>query len=189
MDPIVASILASLGAGGIDALFGGQETMTPEQRRVLEYVQGELNKSDLALGFSTQEKEGMRGRLKTDIRDYTEEQIGSGESSLSRRGAGSAGQIAALTTNIMAEGGKTFGEGLTDIDLASARAGRQRRSQLTSMLPGLSQGQLDQGPDIGSSMADFISNLAYYQASKKKRPYTGRSIGNIAAPSLWNIPR
>lgn len=185
MDPTTIAILASLGAGGIDALFGGKETMTPEQRRALEYVWSELRKSDVGLGFSAQEKMGMQKRLKTGIRDYSEEQTGIGTKSLARRGVSGPGQIAAMTTSIMSGAGETYGEGLTEIDLASARAGRERRGQLTGMLPGLSQGYLDQGPDIGSSMADFISNLAYYQASKKKKPYAGRSIGSVSAPSLW----
>lgn len=186
MDPIVASILASLGAGGIDALFGGNETMTSEQRRTLEYVWGELQKSDTALGFSAQEKMGLQKNLKTGIRDYSEAQTGIGTESLARRGVSDPGQIAALTTSIMSGAGEAYGQGLTDIDLASTKAGRQRKGQLLGMLPGLSQGQLDQGPDIGSSMADFISNLAYYQASKKKKPYSGPSIGSISAPSIWN---
>lgn len=184
-NPILMAGL-SLAAGGIDALLGGDETMTPEQRRMLEYVWDELRKSDTALGFSAKEKMGMQERLKTGIGEYSEKQIGSGGKSLARRGASSPGQIAAMTTEIMSGAGETYGKGLTEIDLASAKAGRQRKEQLFGMLPGLSYGQVDQGPDIGSSMADFISNLAYYQASKKKRPdYSQRSIGTIAAPSLW----
>jgi hypothetical protein len=165
-----------------DYLFGADpETMTPEQRRALEYVWQELGKSDMALGFSPQEKMGMQKKLKTGLRDYGQERIKSGGASLARRGVYGPGEAAALTTSTIADTGRAYGEGLTDIDLASTQAGRQRKSQLMGMLPGLSAGYLPQEPDLGGGISDFISNLAYYYASKGQKPG--------AAGQLPRLPR
>ena len=197
MDPITASIIASLGGGLLEGIFGSNaESMTPEQRRVLKFVESELRKSDTALGYSPKEKMDLQGQLKTGIREYGEKQTKQGTASIARRGAGSASNIAALTTGVKASGGEAYGKGLTDINLASISAGRQRRSQLTGMLPGLSQGRLDPGSgNLG--IADFATNLARYYAmrDKKKKP-TGDSAeglesdkyySNLQAPSFNTV--
>ena len=159
----------SAGAGLADYLFGKDEgSMTPEERRIYDYVMGELAKSDTALGYSPQEKMGMQKNLKTGLQEYGQEQLASGTASMARRGAYSPGNVAAMTTSMMANQGKAYGQGLTDIDLASMQAGRQRKGQLMGMLPGMG-GRMAAEPDLGGSISDFIANLAYYYSSQGKK--------------------
>lgn len=177
---------------GLEALFGKDpETMTPEERRLYNYVWQELQKSDAALGFSPLEKAGMRKNLKTELGDYSQQQIGSATQSAVRRGVYGPGQAAGLATSIMANAGKAYGQGITDIDLASMQAGRQRKGQLLGAATGLT-GQLPQEPDLGGSMADYIANLSYYYANRgnKREPedYAGGSYSNINPPR-WRYPR
>ena len=189
MPGALATIGISAGASIVDYLLGANpETMTPEERRAYEYILGELQKSDVALGFSPEEKMGFQEKLKTGIADFTTEQIGQGTASLARRGAGSPGQTAALTTSATATGGEAFGQGLTDIELASAETGRKRKDYLTGLLPGAARGRIDQsGANFGGDLASYISNLAFQFASRRNKPDQNQATfsSGIRAPSLW----
>jgi hypothetical protein len=176
---MTAFIGAQLGATALDYILGGDpETMTPEQRQLYEYVWKELQKSDAALGFSRPEKAGMQKNLQTKLQEESQIHTTRSLKSLQRRRMLSPGQTAGITTGIGSAYGKAYGQGITDIDLASMQAGRQRKGQLLSMIPGLT-GEMPQEPDLGGSMSNFISNLAYYYASKgKKNQYEDQ-------PSRW----
>jgi len=168
IDPFTASLLASGVGAGFDALFGkNPDTMTPEERRLYDYIWSELQKPTSALGFSQAEKEGMQKNLKTSLADYSQKQIGQGTASLARRNLLSPGQASGITTDIMANAGKAYGQGVTDIDLASMQAGRQWKGQLLGSVP---TGHMQPEPDIGGGISDYLSNLAYYYASKNKKP-------------------
>ena len=157
-------------AGLADALFGQEaESMTPEQRQALEFVWAELKKTDTGLGFSTTEKQGLVSNLRTNALDFAEQQTGRALASNARRGPVSPGQTAGITTDILSGAGKAFTQGVSNINLASAEAGRQRRGQLTSILPGLTQGRTEQGGGFGQDLVSFIQNLAFNSASRRRQ--------------------
>jgi hypothetical protein len=190
MDPFTISLIAG-GVGTLAdwALGSNPDTMTPEERRLYDYVWAELQKPDSALGYSQAEKQGLRTNLKTGISDYSQKQIGSAGSSLARRGLYSPGQVAGMTTNIMANAGKAYGQGINDINLASLQAGRQRKAQLLGTASGLT-GRLQPEPDIGGGISDYLSQLAYFYAMKGKKQNSGSnepSFSNISPPR-WSYP-
>ena len=181
-----AGAIGIVGASALaEYLLGADaESMSPEQRRALEFVFDELKKGDM--GFSTAEKAGLRKNLKTGLEETSKENIGRGTQSLARRNLVSSGQITGLTTNILSGAGKAFGQGITDIDIASEQFGRQREAQLLSLLPGLSRGIPEGEQSIGGDLSGFIQNLAFNSASRRRRrPGINRGgFSNLQVPAF-----
>lgn len=165
MDPVTASLLISGGTAAANAIFGGNG-QTDEQRKYYEWLWNEVQKPDSAFGFSAQEKAEMARVLREKISEYDQRAIGSGTTSLARRGMSSPGQVAGMTTEINAQGGKNYAAGIGNIDLASAQAGRERKAQLTSMLPYASNMPREGGDFLGT-LGQFGQNLSYYMNRPK----------------------
>ena len=158
----LAPAAITAGSAILKALTGG-DTMSPERRRLFQQLQGELDQGDL--GFSGSEKSLMGLNLKNSIQGQTQENIGSNISSLERRGMNTAGMVTGMTTAAQTAGGKAYGQGVNDIELASQEQARKRKAQIQALMAGLTP-EADTG-GVGD-LSGLSSNLMQILMNKKK---------------------
>ena len=191
IDPITASLLLSGGSALAGKFLGGDDEykMSPRQKLIYDRLLKELESGDL--GFSAQEKADMAEQLKTGLRTESQAATKSVSSSLQRRGMLSGGQLPGISTRIQASAGKAFGQGLTDIELASAREKRRRKSELESALMGFPE-QFVPGYDPSDDLGEISGNLMELFLNKRKKPGINDegSFSNLRAPRFpFKAPR
>lgn len=175
----LAPLAIGAGSSALEALLGEGDRweMSPEQRKLYEALMKEYQTG--SFGYSTAEKMNMAKELRGGLDEQTQRAIGSTQGSLSRRGMLSPGQMGGMATDITASAGKAYGEGLTDIELASVSEGRRRKAELESALMGTSQGQFIPADD---SIFDDIGGMAgdwmYYELMKDRKKKRGSPYGD-----------
>lgn len=95
-----------------------------------DYLRAQLERP----GFSQEEEGSMLQKLKRQLLGESQAQIGATRESLSRRGMLSSGQMVGISTDISSSFGKRYGEGVTDIQLGSAKAKRERWQTIIPLL-------------------------------------------------------
>jgi hypothetical protein len=186
----LAPLAIGAGEGLLSSIFGSDNkyTMSDEQKRALQYIWGELQKPDSQLGFSPQERADLINQIKTKVGEQTQSSIGSNTASLARRGMATPGGITGMTTDITAQGGKDIASGITNVGLASEQAGRQRKSQLLGMLPGMSQGDYQPADNsFMNAMSGFGQNLAYTMNQPKQDNSIWGSAPGYTSPGFGNL--
>ena len=164
-DPIITSALISAGGGLLGKFFGDDDEfkMSPEQRKVLNRLMGELEAGNF--GFTASEKANMRKTIARQLTEAGEKSNVQRSASLRRRGISSSEIEAASltdTSNILFD---LRNQAETDIEVASAREGRRRKGELERLTLSASQGQFQQGNneglfgDIGGASENIMSIL------------------------------
>ena len=166
MDPVTLSLLASGGGGLLNALFGSDDEfkMSPEQRRLLQQIMGDLGSGNY--GPSATEQMGILKRIKEGLQEESQERTGSSMASLSRRGVLSPGTAAGMTTGIQSAYGREYGKATRDVPIWAADVKRQEKGRLQSLLAQLSQGQFVPGRDVGG-IGDLAGNVGLLSYLKK----------------------
>lgn len=183
MGPLVA-LGISTAAGLVNSLFnkGGYQD-TPENRRYLEYLRGELAKPESQLGYSPEEKATMLRQIDEALGEKTQE----ASASMARRGMMTAGQMSNLATDI----GNSYGDAATDIELKSADAARRQKQFLISELGAASGRQQPRDPlniDFGG-LAESLAFQSGLNNTPKPQPggfTSGNFMQGIGLKKRWN---
>lgn len=159
IDPILASLLISGGSAAVGSIFGDDDEfqMSPERRRIFNVLSGELGRGEF--GFSADEKAKMINQLRGELKEGAERQTRRSTESLKRRDLLSPGQAGGAAVEIESAFGKQLGEGVTDINLASAREARRRKGELERTLLGASQAQFQPADDIFGDIGGLSENI------------------------------
>jgi len=188
MDPLTWGAIGTAGAGILGSLFQKEDPMLAKRRAFLDRLMKEYNQGDL--GFSDLEKQTMSNQLKEGLEEQTGQAGAAINTSMARRGMGlSRGQMAGSMTDLKANEGKAYGQGIQDINLADAAESRRRRAELESLISGFdSGGYQDKAGAFSENMGDMSSNLFLASLLKQKKPGMGGDgyFSNLMPPRWRN---
>ena len=149
MDPLTQALLLSLAGGAVGGLFGGGDKTVDTERPLRQ-----------------KEKDALLAKIFKGIKEEESSAIGQSVAGLERRGLGSPGQVAGVTSRIKGASSEARGGALTDVNLAT-------RGQ--TIIP---------GDDISGGIGDLSEALSFYLANRNK---TKKGTGFTSRNFLDNI--
>jgi len=132
------------------------------QQKFLEWIKGQANRPESELGYTGAEKNALRFGAKNRLRRGAAETNSSMAASAARRGGVFTPQAKMDVTGKYAQ---AFGDFIPQVDIESARLGRERKDKYTSMLGDASMNMPDES--ITPDLAGLSENLTLLSLLKK----------------------
>lgn len=146
-----------------------------DKEKLYKWLMKQANKPASQLGYSPEEKNALRFGIKSRLQTAMGESSRATAASAARRGQRLGPQF---YTEQAGRYGKAYSQSIPQIDIESARLGRQRKDQYTNQLVGLGGTMPNNG--VADSLSEISSNLMQYFLAKNNPQATG---GNTLIPN------